>query len=181
MSMEWLQNTQTDNSKWWSWWLGLVVIVVCYVIIGWIPVVVGRNAGLIVFDGSGSLMGGSNSPVQFARLMFSPIMLFVGVWLAQRIVHRRSLSELLSAGSFRWPFVWQSMAMWLMIGAVSTLIELLVYPDRYVWSFDRGSWLTIAPVVLLLIPIQAAGEELFFRAYLMQSVARLWAQPLFLC
>ena len=178
--MEWLQNTQTGNSKWWSWWLGLVVIAVCYVVIGLLPVYVGSRTGVIVFDGSGSLMGGSANPVQFVFVLFSPIMLFVGVWLAQRLVHRRALRDLLSVGPFRWSLVWQSMAMWLSIGALSTLIQLLVYPGRYVWSFDAQAWLTIAPLVLLIIPVQAAGEELFFRGYLMQSLARLWAQPVVL-
>jgi hypothetical protein len=156
------------------------LILVCYVVIGSVPVIIGGIMKIIVIDESGTMMGGSTNPVQFVLLMFSPIMLFVGVWLAQRIIHRRTLSDLLSTGAFRWPLVWQAMAIWLGTGIVWTLIEYLIYPERYVWSFNLGAWLTIAPLVLLLIPFQAAGEELFFRGYLMQAVARVWAQPLFL-
>lgn len=178
--MEWVHNTQTGNSKWWSWWVGLVVILVFYVILGSIPLVIGTMMGLVTIDESGSILGGSANPVQFALVMISPIMLFVGVWVAQRLVHRRTLTELTSTSTFRWPLVWQSMAIWLGLGIVFTVVESLIYPGRYTWTFDAGAWILIAPLVLLLIPIQASGEELFFRGYLMQAVARLWAQPVFL-
>lgn len=178
--MEWLHNTQIGNSKWWSWWLGFIVIVVCYAVLGSIPVVVGALLGLIELDGSGSLLGGSADPLRFALVMCSPIMLFVGVWLAQRLVHRRTLTLLTSTTTFRWPLVWQSMAIWLGLGVIFTVIESLLYPGRYVWTFDFSQWILIAPLVLLLIPIQATGEELFFRGYLMQAFARVWAHPVFL-
>lgn len=178
--MEWLQNTQTGNSKWWSWWVGVVVIVICYVIIGSIPMVIATMMGLITLDGSGSMLAGNADPLQFAIVMISPIMLFVGTWLAQRFVHRRSMTQLTSTSRFRWPLVWQGMAIWLGMGIIFTVAESLIYPGRYEWTFDFNQWILIAPLVLLLIPIQAAGEELFFRGYLMQAVARLWAQPVFL-
>lgn len=178
--MEWLHNTQTGNSKWWSWWVGLIVILVFYVILGSIPLVIGTMMGLVAIDESGSMLGGDANPVQFVLVMISPIMLFVGVWVAQRLVHRRTLTELTSTTKFRWPLVWQSMAIWLGMGILFIVLESLIYPGRYSWTFDAGAWLMIAPLVLLLIPIQASGEELFFRGYLMQAVARLWAQPVFL-
>ncbi len=178
--MEWLHNTQTGNSKWWSWWVGLIVIIIFYVILGSIPLVIGTMMGLVAIDENGSMLGGDANPVQFALVMISPIMLFVGVWVAQRLVHRRTLTELTSTTQFRWPLVWQSMAIWLGMGILFIVLESLIYPERYTWTFDAGAWLMIAPLVLLLIPIQASGEELFFRGYLMQAVARLWAQPVFL-
>jgi membrane protease YdiL (CAAX protease family) len=156
-----------------------VVILVCYIILGAIPVVIGAGMGLINLDESGSF-GGSGDPVQFALVMFSPIMLFVGVWLAQRLVHRRTLTQLTTTTTFRWPLVWQSMVIWLGLGVIFTVIEALIHPGRYEWTFDFSQWILIAPLVLLLIPIQASGEELMFRGYLMQAFARLWAQPVFL-
>lgn len=178
--MNWLHNTQTGNSKWWSWWVGFVVICICYLLLGSIPAVIGAMMGLIVIDGSGGMMGGSANPVQFVLLMFSPVMLFVGVWVAQRAVHHRTLRELTTAHTFRWPLVWQSMVVWLGLSIVATTVEWLVYPGRYEWSFDLWQWLLIAPLLLLLIPVQASGEELMFRGYLLQAMTRLWAQPAFL-
>jgi membrane protease YdiL (CAAX protease family) len=178
--MNWVRNTESGNSKWWSWWLGIVVILVFYLVLGSIPAVIGTMNGLINLEPGGSMMSGSANPVQFVLLMCSPLMLFVGVWVAQRVIHRRSLSALLSADGFRWPFVWNGMALWLILGVVSTGIESLLYPGRYSWTFDFSKWIVIAPLVLLLIPIQAAGEELFFRGYLLQAIARLRAHPILL-
>ena len=124
--MEWLHNTQTGNSKWWSWWVGLVVILVCYVILGAVPVAIGAVMGLIALNESGSF-GGSGDPLQFALVMFSPIMLFVGVWLAQRLVHRRTLTQLTqlppSAGrwcgrAWRYGVVWVCCLRWLSLSSI---------------------------------------------------------------
>ena len=178
--MDWLQNTQTGNSKWWSWWLGLVVILLFYIFLGAIPVVVGAAVGLITPNTDGSIASAVANPIQFVLLMISPLMLFVGVWVAQRLVHRRTLRELTTAHAFRWSLVWQSMAMWLGLSIVATVVEALLYPGRYEWSLDVPQWIVMAPLILLLIPIQASGEELMFRGYLLQAMALLWAKPVFL-
>ena len=117
------------------------------------------------------------NPLVFAAVIFPNVILFVGVWLAQRWVHRRTLSALTTAYTFRWPLVWQTMLVWLGVMVASTVIEALLYPGRYEFVFDAGKWLMFAPVVLLLIPIQASGEELMFRGYLMQAVSRLTTRP----
>ena len=156
--MDWLQNTQTGNSKWWSWWLGLVVILLFYIFLGAIPVVVGAAVGLITPNTDGSIASAVANPIQFVLLMISPLMLFVGVWVAQRLVHRRTLRELTTAHAFRWSLVWQSMAMWLGLSIVATVVEALLYPGRYEWSLDVPQWIVMAPLILLLIHIQASGE-----------------------
>jgi uncharacterized protein len=180
MAMNWVQNTEAGNSKWWSWWLGLVIIVICYIFLGTIPAVVGAAMGLITLGTDGSIAGGAADPLQFVLLMISPLMLFVGVWVAQRLVHRRTLTQLTTTTTFRWSLVWQSMALWLGLNIVATVVEALLYPGRYEWSLDIAQWIVMAPLILLLIPIQASGEELMFRGYLLQAMARLWTQPVFL-
>ena len=72
------------------------------------------------------------------------------------------------------------MALWLGLNIVATVVEALLYPGRYEWSLDIAQWIVMAPLILLLIPIQASGEELMFRGYLLQAMARLWSQPVFL-
>jgi membrane protease YdiL (CAAX protease family) len=175
--MEWLQNTQTGNSKWWSWWLGLVVIVLLSVLVGAIPSIVLVVIGLLTPPDQPYM---DMNPLVFAAVIFPNLMLFVGVWLAQRWVHGRTLAELTTAYTFRWSLVWQTMLVWLVVLIGSTAVEALLYPGRYELVFDAGKWILFAPVVLLLIPIQASGEELLFRGYLMQAVARLTRQPVVL-
>jgi hypothetical protein len=172
--MEWLHNTQTGNSKWWSWWVGLVVIVVVFLIVGSIPSVVLLIMGLLTSPDQPYM---DMNPLIFVAIIFPNLMMFVGVWIAQRLVHRRTLRELTTARTFRWGLVWQTMLVWLMVMIVGTVIEALLYPGRYSVVFDIAKWIVFAPVILLLIPIQASGEELLFRGYLMQAVARLTHQP----
>lgn len=178
--MEWLRNTQTGNSKWWSWWLGLVIIVICYIFLGSIPLVLGAAAGVIKLDSGAGIVGATADPRQFVLLMISPLMLFVGVWVAQRLVHQRTLTQLTTTTRFRWPLVWLAMGIWFDLLVTFTLVESFIYSERYTWTFNFEKWIIFAPLVLVLIPIQAAGEELFFRGYLMQSLSRVWAKPVFL-
>lgn len=175
--MEWLHNTQTGNSKWWSWWLGLVVILTLFLIIGSIPSAILLVIGLLTPPDQPYM---DMNPLVFAAIIFPNLMLFVGVWVAQRLVHRRTLRELTTAYTFRWALVWQTMLVWLGVMVASTVVEALIYPGRYAVVFDFNKWILLAPVVLLLIPIQAAGEELMFRGYLMQAFARVTRQPLVL-
>lgn len=175
--MEWLHNTQTGNSKWWSWWVGLIVIMVLFLLVGSIPSIVLVIVGLLTPPDQPYM---DMNPLVFAAIIFPNLMMFVGVWVAQRLVHRRTLRELTTAYTFRWPLVWQTMVVWLGIMVIGTIVESLMYPGRYALVFDFNKWILLAPVVLLLIPIQAAGEELMFRGYVMQAFARVTRQPLVL-
>lgn len=168
--MLWLDNTQTGNSKWWSWWVGLTVIFIVFLLIGSIPSIVLLLMGLLTPSNQQYM---DMNPLVFAAIIFPNLMMFVGVWIAQRVVHRRTLRELTTTNTFRWPLVWQTMMVWLGVMVASNVVESLMYPGRYAVVFDFNKWILLAPVVLLLIPIQAAGEELMFRGYLMQAVARL--------
>lgn len=171
--MKWLYNPQTGNSKWWSWWLAIGLMLFCYLVVGGIPLIYGVRAGLFGIDLDTGMISGVSEPIAFGVQMISPIMLFLGVWLAQRLVHRRSLLSLVTTKRFRWQLLWQATFVWLLVLIISAIFESLVYRGRYVWSLDVGRWLVMTPLVLLLIPIQSSGEELFFRAYLLQSCGRL--------
>lgn len=172
--MNWLSNTQSGNSQWWSWLLGLGVIMVMFLLVGSIPSIVLLIMGLLTPPDQPYM---EMNPLIFAAIIFPNLMMFVGVWGAQRLVHRRTLRELTTANTFRWGLVWQTMLVWLMVMVVGTVVEALLHPGRYSVVFDFAQWIVFAPVVLLLIPIQASGEELLFRGYLMQAVARLTRQP----
>jgi membrane protease YdiL (CAAX protease family) len=51
-----------------------------------------------------------------------------------------------------------------------SIFEAILYPGRYDLSLDPGKFIIYALFALLLIPIQASCEELFFRGYLMQGL-----------
>lgn len=168
--MNWLNNTKFGMSAWWSWWLGVCVIGLCFVVLGSVPLALFaiRSAAL-----TESLM----SPRVFAALLFPSLMLGVGVLLAQTMVHRRPMRALVTATSFRWPLLWQGIWGWCVVLVVATSAESFLFPGRYVVSWDWAQWWRIAPLALLLIPLQATAEELVFRGYVMQAMARLIRHP----
>ena len=51
-----------------------------------------------------------------------------------------------------------------------SLVEAFLYPGRYIWTLNLRRFIPFSFLALILIPIQASAEELFFRGYLLQSV-----------
>ena len=54
------------------------------------------------------------------------------------------------------------------LAALIAAVESLLYPGRYVLTFQPVAWLIFAVFALILIPIQTSAEEVFFRGYLLQ-------------
>jgi membrane protease YdiL (CAAX protease family) len=46
----------------------------------------------------------------------------------------------------------------------------MIYPGRYVWTLDLRRYIPFAFLAIILIPIQASAEELFFRGYILQGI-----------
>jgi membrane protease YdiL (CAAX protease family) len=56
----------------------------------------------------------------------------------------------------------------MVIAALLSTVEALVYPGRYVLTFQPLTLLVFALFAFILIPIQTSAEELFFRGYVLQ-------------
>ena len=51
---------------------------------------------------------------------------------------------------------------------VISAVGYALAPADYTWTFEASRFIPVAVVTLLLIPLQAGGEEVLFRGYLMQ-------------
>ena len=90
------------------------------------------------------------------------ILMFMGLWFGSNALLRTKLRELLGAsGGFRWGYALKAGLIYLAIAAALTLMRL------------KNVTVSVAPLqekllfiipVLLLTPMQAVSEELFFRA-----------------
>lgn len=70
----------------------------------------------------------------------------------------------------------------LSVSVVSLLSFSLVFfisPEEIQWNFDATSFLVLFVIAIVMIPLQATAEELFFRGYLMQGLAQLFPTRLF--
>lgn len=117
----------------------------------------------------------------FVALNASILMLLVAVVIAVVVLHRRSWRTLVTPyPAIDWRRVMLGGGAWgvlLLFGAVA---ESLMVPGRYAWTADWSQLLPFVVVALLLTPLQCLAEELMFRGYLVQGLARLSRRPAFL-
>ena len=106
------------------------------------------------------------------------MLLILGTWMLHVFWHRRPWRTLVTTRhAISWRRILQGAAVWGVIMLCSVGIESVLFPGRYVWTFDAQRWLLLFMLALLLTPLQCAAEELFFRGYLLQAFGRISRHP----
>lgn len=170
---DYLELARRGKNDWWRYLISLPGILVTWLLVGSIPVVL--FMAYISMDGdpatdfSGTGFVGVPVIVEFLVTMSSFVPFLVATLLAVRFIHARPLKTLLTAElSVRWDRILAGAGTWLIIAALLSLVEALLYPGRYVLTFQPARLLLFALFALILVPIQTSAEELFFRGYLLQ-------------
>jgi membrane protease YdiL (CAAX protease family) len=110
----------------------------------------------------------------FIALNVSFIFLIVGLVFSLRIYHRLPFTSLISPEhKIRFSLFWQAFFTWLVLSALTSLIDGLLRPGVYVLTLSWEAWLPFLAASVFLTPIQTAAEELLFRGYLLQQISRL--------
>ncbi len=105
--------------------------------------------------------------------------LWVGVWLAMMILHRRSIRGLLGAErKLYWGDFVRASAVTFGVGLITAPVGLAIDPTIIRTDLSLAEWLAWAPLVLALCFLQTSGEEVVFRGYLHQTLAARFATPL---
>ncbi len=170
---DYLELARRGKNDWWRYLISLPGILVTWLLVGSIPVVL--FMAYISMDGdpatdfSGTGFVGVPVIVEFLVTMSSFVPFLVATLLAVRFIHARPLKTLLTAElSVRWGRILAGAGTWLVIATLLSLVEALLYPGRYVLTFQPARLLLFALFALILVPIQTSAEELFFRGYLLQ-------------
>lgn len=168
-----LEVVRQGRNDWWRYLLSFPAILAIWFIVGSIPVVLllayisGDGDPATGFSGTGFV--GVPVIVEFLFTMSSFIPLLVGTLLAVRFIHNRPLKTLVTGEArIRWGKIFAGAGVWLLIAAVISTIEALLYPGRYVLTFQPVTWTIFTVLALLLIPLQTSAEEFLFRGYLLQ-------------
>ncbi len=104
----------------------------------------------------------------------SVLFLYIGV----RFIHERKFITLFNTGSkIKWKRILKGAGIWFTILMVGTLISLILYPGSVKVTFNPNTFIFLLILSLLVFPIQASFEELFFRGYLMQGFGVLTKKP----
>lgn len=174
-----LDSARQGRSAWWTYLLGLGLILFAWLIVGSVLTVI----GLLLFHAFGgqAAMGNLGNSVNLLSAMpaeqafvitnisFVPFLLAIVlvVWL----VHGRSPKTLITPFTrINWGRMALSFGIWLALAALSSLVEFLIWPETFRLSFAPGRYLAFLALPLLFTPIQIATEELFFRGYLLQAM-----------
>ena len=163
---QYLDLVHRGKNDWWRYMLGMSVIVFSWLILGWLPY------ALVVMNGGGGLL------TRFIAINFSIIMMLAGLVMAVKFIHRRPLMTLISSErGIAWKRIAHGALAWGLIGLAIALIEHLLYPARYYFSFSPERFFLFAAVALVLTPVQTATEELVFRGYVMQGLGLVVKTP----
>lgn len=168
-----LEIVHSGKNDWWRYILSLPVIITVWLIVGSVPVIM--LMAYVTMDGNSATnfsgTGFTGIPVlpEFLITMSSFIPFFAATLLAVRFIHIRPLKTLITSESrIRWEKMVAAAGVWMVIAALLSIVEALLYPGRYILTFHPFTLLAFALFAFIFVPIQTSAEELFFRGYLLQ-------------
>ncbi|MBN2115723.1 MAG: CPBP family intramembrane metalloprotease [Anaerolineales bacterium] len=169
---DYLQIARSGRNDWWRYLISFPTILMIWLGVGTIPVVL--LMAYVLMDGdpatnvSGRGFTGIPVVLEFLVTMLTFIPLIVATLLAVRFIHARSVRTLVTAEArIRWGRIFAAAGVFV-IAALISIAEALLYPGRYVLTFQAATLIVYAAMALIFIPIQTSAEELFFRGYLLQ-------------
>lgn len=154
-----------DNA-WWRYVLGALIIAGSWLGLGLVPYALLSSTDN--FD----------PRLDFIAVNFSIFVMLAGLVVTVKWLHRRPLLSLITPEArIDWRRMRRGAVVWLAIAAALSLLEFLLFRDRFYLSFNAARFVPFLLLVLLLTPLQAATEELVFRGYAMQGFGRLTRSP----
>ena len=95
-------------------------------------------------------------------------------------LNEKSLKRIINGtNSFRWNRLFVSGLVWIIVSAGYLVVSLIINPTNFLLNNLSVSLIPLIIISVLLIPFQAAFEEILFRGYLMQGFAILVRNRLF--
>lgn len=174
------------RAEMWRTLTGVVAIIVAWVAMANVVVGVAVSAGLVRPGDLQAMVDEAPRPLTYQDAVVvlgvglaTFAGLWVGVWVALKLLHKRSLASLLS-------FDGRVKGRQFLVGAGLAVAYLVV--GMVLSSLSGGApqrsglpvetWLTVLAPLVVLIFLQSAGEELLFRGYLVQQLAARVNTPL---
>jgi hypothetical protein len=105
--------------------------------------------------------------------MFPFIIGLIGFILILKPFHKRSVKEVINGTqSIRWSRFFYSAAVWAIISGLMLFVDYYMNAEYYELNLNWSLFIPLIFISLLIIPFQTTFEELVFRGYLAQGVAR---------
>ena len=154
------------RNEWWRYVAGVITVVFFFEFLGYVPYWLAMQ--YTAFD----------AIEQFLGLNVGMLVGLAGLAIAVIGLHRRTLLSLVTPyARFDWRRALTGAAVWAGFAAVCSMVEAMLYPGRYTFTFNPQLFFVSAALALLLTPLQTTAEELLFRGYVMQGLGRVIRNP----
>lgn len=157
-------------------YLGGIALIISLYILGNIPMLldVKYNFPGTLFDPAQTDFIAAYGSLRLLIGMLIPfILVFFGLVLYLMYAHKRGLKSIFtSVPRFRWKRFLGFSAFLLVFFGAYTFLDLVISgaTDQLTWNFKAASFWPLLLVAFLMVPFQAAAEELIFRIYALQGL-----------
>ena len=177
-----LDNASGSKNSWWRYVLTIILTwlaPMAATIIIFIPVFILLGIMAIVThtpDLSDSIT--SNSLFELVLTGISAAISILFLYICVEFIHKRRFISLINTVfKVDWRRILKGAGIWFVILAAGSLIELIIDPSSVKVTFNASTFIFLLLLSLMVFPLQASFEELFFRGYLMQAVGVLTKKP----
>jgi membrane protease YdiL (CAAX protease family) len=180
--MKHLTNSFTGLNHWWRYLLLFIISLLIGSFIGGIPlgvVIVAssiQSGGELVTspDVTNLAAFGIDLNLGLALMMLPFIVCLLLLLLLFKPFHQRNYKTLFSGESkIRWKRFFTAALVWTVLLAIYLIVDYSLAPENFTLNFEPSSFAILVVISLIFIPIQASYEEIMFRGYLAQGVAKL--------
>lgn len=183
--MNHLESSFAGKNAFWRYLIMIAAVIAVANTIGALPLIISilRNpaaAGELASSPGDFTVLGISSITAFTFLLIPFIIALLAFILLIRPLNGRSFMTVINGtGTFRWNRFFLSAAVWISISVIYLLVSLKLDPANFSVNNLSSSLILLVIVSLLLVPFQAAFEEVLFRGYLMQGFTVLFRNRIF--
>jgi membrane protease YdiL (CAAX protease family) len=175
-----LNNATQGKNNWWRYLITFFLTWGSYFLLGIVPLVVLLLIGIYTHSIDQNIINQIlNSPL--TNLLATGISVVIGFlvfYLCIKFIHHKKLISLITTGDkVNWRKIFKGAGVWLVILLALDLISYFISPQSVNISFNPQKLFLLAVLALLVFPIQASFEELFFRGYLLQGMGLFFKKP----
>lgn len=188
-----LESSFIGKNNWWRYVIALVAVFALTNTIGALPLLI--SIGLSAADDPAVLDKLSENPNDMSVLGIDPLIYLVEMIFPFIIgliafililypLNQKKISHVVvGTGPFRWNRLAVSALIWTLFSAIYLFASIKLDPSNYSLLNTSKTLIPLILISVLLIPFQAAWEEIIFRGYLMQGFAVLmknrWSPVIF--
>ena len=99
-------------------------------------------------------------------------------YLCVRFVHKKHFISLINTGkNIKWRRILKGAGLWVGIMSFFTILSFIFQGGSLSFKFDFWPFMVLLFLSILIFPLQASFEEIFFRGYLMQAIGLITKKP----